>query len=172
MKRDIQLTPEGDLMLGQQKVDEEGFLLYYDSRPLPEDGLMVTRTAEGNLPIRDMNTVEFEDYGLQLIKSRVQTDNPDWILYPEIGANLSDLIGELNTPETGRAAVQLVLDALTHGGAFLEEDLHIDAIPVSESDILLDIQLKQANRFLRYAIEFNLEIGLMNAYELKESAGD
>lgn len=165
---DFKLTNDGDLVLGQQQTDEEGFLLYYEDNDNNEGDVILTKDPErGTIPVRDVEVVYNEDAELQLIKSRVHTDNPDWYSYPDIGANLSDLIGEINTPETAEKAKAQIIESLVRDDAFEEADLSVEAVPVSATEILFDIRLRRFNRFVRHALVFNLEIGTMNQYEIK-----
>lgn len=163
MNYDIKLSPEGDLVLGQQLLDEEGYFLYY--RKDEDQPMEITRDPEGNTPIRDLEVVHSEDSELQLIKSRLQTDNPDWRNYPNIGANLSDLIGEVNSPETASKGIELIKRALTYDEVFSEEDLEVQAIPVSAEQLMFDIRLFRENRYLRYPVLFDFNVGIMNGYE-------
>ena len=55
MNYDIKLSPEGDLILGQQQLDEDGYFLYYKKDE--EQPLEITRDPEGNTPIRDISIV-------------------------------------------------------------------------------------------------------------------
>lgn len=166
---DFKLSNDGDLVLGQQQTDEDGYLLYYQDNENNEGEVLLTTDPElGTVPVRDLELAHDEDAELQLIKSRIQTDNPDWYNYPNIGANLSDLIGELNTPETAERGKNLILESLTRGQTFKSEDLTIEAIPVSGTNLLFDVRLKRHTRFVRYALIFDFEVGIVNEYQIKE----
>lgn len=164
----MKLSAEGDLVLGQQATDKDGYLLYYVDRAQNDDlAEFTTNPEEATIAIRDIEMVYQEDAELQLIRNRVQTDNPDWLLYPEVGADLSDLIGEINRPETAEKGIQTIKRCLTYDGAFKEEDVTIEAVPVSSEELLFDIRLERPSRFIRYALVFSFEVGLMNAFEVK-----
>ena len=163
MNYDIKLSPEGDLILGQQQLDEDGYFLYYKKDE--DQPLEITRDPEGNTPIRDISIVYGEDSELQLIKSRLQTDNPDWSQYKEVGANLSDLIGEINSPETAQRGIEMIQRALTYDGAFDDEELEIEAVPVNPEQLLFDIRLIREIRYIRYPVLFDFNVGVMNGYE-------
>lgn len=163
MNYDIKLSSDGDLVLGQQQLDEEGFFLYY--KKVGEEEVEITRDPDGNTPIRDMEAAYGEDAAMQLIKSRLQTDNPDWHPYPNVGANLSDLIGSINSPKTAEIGKDMILRALTYDGAFETEDIEVEVIPVSANQILFDIRLVRDARYLRYPVIFDFETGLLNDYQ-------
>lgn len=170
MNLDIALSASGDLVLGQQATDANGHLLYYrkeggmmgDFGYLPET---TTDPSGGGLPVRDLNYVRGEASELQLIKSRLQTDNPDWYFYKQVGADLSDLIGQANSPRTANAGKAMILRALTYDKAFAEEDLRIEAVPVGPHQILFDLQLSRRNNLVRYALILDLTLGVTNVYE-------
>ena len=170
MNLDIALSASGDLVLGQQATDKDGRLLYY----LKQGGMMgnfgalpetTTDPSGGGLPVRDLNYVRGEASELQLIKSRLQTDNPDWYFYKQVGADLSDLIGQPNSPSTANAGKAMILRALTYDKAFAEEDLRIEAVPVGPHQMLFDLQLKRRSNLVRYALVLDLTLGVTNVYE-------
>lgn len=164
---DFKLTSDGDLILGQQSVDEEGYLLYY-KKELPPNSLPdVTRDIdEGSVPIRDIETVFQDEERLQLIQSRLRTDNPDWYLYEDVGASLSDFIGLPNNPDTANQIEIRVKDTLLRNEAFLEDEISVNVIPVSQSEIVIDVVLDSQNRYLRYAITLDFNVGINNTYVL------
>ena len=166
---DFQLTAEGDLMLGQQTSDEDGYLLYYHPDGPASDIPPINTNPEGGIPIRDASLIEGDQQSLQLIKSRLMTENPDWNLYPEIGADLTDLIGMRNTPETAEVGINLIRRSLTRDRAFNEEDLEIDAAPVGPRTLLFSILLKRNQNILRYTGTLNLSLGVWNEYQVEEA---
>lgn len=166
MRMDIGLSADGDLILGQQQTDSEGYLLYYADYSAAGEPVRLTNDPSiGTIPVRDMKLVYEEESELQLIKSRLNTENPDWYFYEEVGADLTDLIGLPNNEQTAQTGMDLILRALTYDGAFKEEDLTIEAVPVSKDQILYDVQLKRRNTLIRYAVTFDLNLGVYNTYE-------
>lgn len=164
--KDFKLSADGDLVLGEQAVDSDGYLLYYALYPGEEQSFITRTPSDYTRPMRDIKIVEDDEGDLQLIKSRLQTENPDWRLYPLVGADLTDLIGLPNTPETAYLAEQSVLRALTYDGAFKEKDLTINVVPVSAFTLFIDIKLRQGNQLIRYSGSINLELGVWNEYQL------
>lgn len=166
MSTDIFLTPEGDLALGQQAVDEDGFLLYYAFEDASQTTLIQTiNPEEGSTPVRDMKLVDGEERDLQLMRTRLMTENPDWDLYPAIGADLTDLIGLPNTRETAELGVQLIQESLTGDGAFSTDELSVDVAPVGPTTLLFDIKLNRHHTLLRYAGTLDLRLGVWNQFE-------
>ena len=167
---DLKLTPEGDLALGQQVADENGNLMYYSSSAQLSNGQITTEPLSDSVPIRDVDTVFGYDEKLQWIQSILRTDNPDWSIYPNIGANVSDLAGELNSPKTAALGVTNITQALTSSGYLKATDFEIDSVPVSPTKIMYNIRL-QRNEQTTYQYNFvlDLEIGVLNYYEVEGS---
>ncbi len=166
MRVDFRLTPEGDLDLGPQQTDANGNLLYYQHYAgLAALPMETTRPGDGAVPIRDAGLVYLQEADLQLIKSRVQTDNPDWHWFPQVGANLSDLIGRRNNPATAAAGKAQILAALTYDNAFKAEDITIDAIPVGVNELLFDLRLTNRTGSYRFLLTLDVTIGVTNFYE-------
>lgn len=167
--RDIQLSSDGDLVLGQQAVDEEGYLLYYEDNSNNNEPPRVTREpSERTRPIRDLSEVYRDDFDKQLIHTRVRTENPDWSLYRNIGANLSDLVGQLNNPATAEAGEEMIKESITRGGYFSDEEVFVEGIPVGPNELFFDIQLRRPYGLIRYGLEFNFDMGVQNIYEVGE----
>lgn len=164
---DFKLTQDGDLLLGQQAVDEEGYLLYYSIDSTSNNLPVVTRDINlADAAIHDLKTVHEDEERLQLIQSRLRTDNPDWYLYEEVGASLSDFIGEQNSPETAKRIEARVAETLVRNDAFSLDEIEINVVPISVNEILVDIILDSENRYLRYAFSLDFDIGISNTYVL------
>lgn len=164
---DFKLTKDGDLLLGQQATDEEGYLLYYiiDSQS-PTLPITTRNINEASVAVHDIRTVHDDEERLQLIQSRLRTDNPDWYLYDEVGASLSDFIGEENSPETASEIESRIIETLIRNDAFTLEELEVNVVPTSINEILVDIILDSENRYLRYAFSLDFDIGINNTYIL------
>lgn len=164
---DFELTDDGDLYLGQQLTDKEGYFLYYIVDELGENLPIITRDVnEATIPIRDFKLISEDLERLQLIKTRLQTENPDWALYESVGASLTDFIGEKNNPTTGSLIEDRVLQTLLRNDAFHEEELSVNVIPISYNEVLVDVTLDSQSMYLRYAFSLNFEIGVNNVYIL------
>lgn len=164
---DFRLTQDGDLVLGQQAIDDEGYLLYYQIDPESTIRPIITRDIDnGAIEIRDIQTVHQDEEKLQLISSRLRTENPDWYLYESVGASLTDFIGRVNSPDTALEIENRVESTLIRNDAFLSEELEINVVPTSRSEVLVDIILDSENRYLRYAFSLDFDIGINNTYIL------
>ena len=107
---DLKLDADGDLILGDQARDADETPLYYTRAMGTGERPQLTTDPEiGSVPVRPLQIVSGESSMLQLVRARLMTENPDWLLYPKVGADLSDLIGKRNTPMTA----QLKLSQLT-----------------------------------------------------------
>lgn len=168
MRIDFQLDDDGDLKLGTQQVNAEGYLLYY-RQPTGEDQkpYLTTEPGVGTVPVRDFSLVLEEASELQLIRTRLMTENPDWSLYKTVGADLTELIGRRNNPQTAALGENLIMRALTYDNAFEKERVSVEAIPVSQAKILFVLTLKKKTTQNRYGISFDLQLGITNIYELK-----
>lgn len=164
---DFELTNDGDLYLGQQQVDEDGYLLYYMVDELGDRLPIPTRDVEkASIPVRDFKTIHDDEERLQLIQTRLKTDNPDWILYTRVGASLSDFIGRQNTATTGKEIEDRVLNTLIRNNSFNKDELSVKLIPTSSSEVLVDVKLDSQSLYLRYAFTLNFEVGVTNVYVL------
>lgn len=158
-KIDFGFSEDGDLVLGGAKTDSTGALLYIYS-----DGTISTEPLrngiEGKL-IRELSYTYDRKAYKQIILNRLKTDAPDWFHYPSMGGNLTDLIGEPNTRETGALGVELITTALTYGGLFTRQELNVRAVPISEQEIMFVIQVVTAqDEPYRLPLVFNLNHGL------------
>lgn len=166
---DFKLTDEGDLDLGQQQVDRDGYLLYHTQAYQHEYPAEPTTNPEiGETPIRDFKTVHEDQERLQLIQTRMKTENPDFYLYQEVGASLTDFIGRKNNRDTANEIELRVRDTLLRNDAFDEEELNITVVPVSFDEVLVDILLDNSNHHIRYAFTLDFNLGIKNTYVIDE----
>lgn len=161
MQRDFRLTEDGDLQLGSPRVNEAGELLYINR--FGEENT----NADGEL-IRDFTLAVSMNSTKQVMSNRLRTDAPDWMHHPTMGGNLSDLVGEPNTRETGERGVALIKEALMYEEFISADVLNVRAVPVSPTTILFYIEIKEDNQIeLTYPLLFNLEHGILSEYEVK-----
>lgn len=169
---DFQLTPDGDLKLGQQATDENGYPLFYISQSPYSNGLTTIDPNEDSIPVRDVGLISGYDEILQWMKTIFQTENPDWSLYPTIGANISDLAGELNTKETAFLGETMIRRAFSVHPFLSEENVTIQSVPISHYKIIYLIQLqKEDQATYDYHFILDLEMGVLNYYEKEEGSG-
>lgn len=163
---DVQLTQDGDLILGQQAVDSNGYLLYYYQKNDHGDIGMTNDPDLGLVPVRDMKMIYGAEGDAQLIHTRLKTELGNWVLYPEIGSDLTDLLGELNTEETARRGISSIYRTLTFDNAFNTNELEVDAIPISHSTILFHVKLIRNNTIVTYAATLDFELNSYNEYDI------
>lgn len=119
---------------------------------LTEDGDLA-RGASGDIattpnPWRD---------DVQAAYVRVKTEQGDYLLYPNLGASLSQLYGMPQSPSTGRLGERLIAQALEREGRFLNHSFSIKAVPVDLHKIRFDVDIKSGSRnAIRMSIEQNL----------------
>lgn len=167
---DFELTDDGDLYLGKQLTDEEGYLLYYMIDEFGNKQAKVTKDVNiASVPIRDFKTIDGDLAKVQLIRTRLKTENPDWALYENVGASLTDFIGMPNNPETGKLIEDRVYDTLLRNDAFQKDELSVNVIPTSHKEVLVDVILDSQSLYLRYAFSLNFEIGINNIYVLDKN---
>lgn len=166
MNADIKITADGDLILGNQMTDASNKLLFYTSLSPEAAGIVTNEPNENSIPMRDMDIVYSDERNLQLISTRFRTDQPDWYLYPNLGANISELAGELNSEDTALKGRNMIMNSITQDNAFDESDITIMPIPVSINEILYDIRIMSEEAVSRYTFLLNLEIGVLNYYEV------
>lgn len=161
MKVDWRITEDGDLALGSPAYNEFDQILYVNSA-----GVTSTEESEGEL-IRDIPYAVSYVSEKQVVMNRLRTDNPDWYLHDQIGADLSELIGLPNTRSTGDLGVSLIQHSLCHDGFLKLSDLRIRAVPVTSSEILFHITLIRPVGEVVIPVLFNLEHGLLTEYTVK-----
>lgn len=161
MKVDFRFSTEGDLVMGSPKYNEYDELLYTD--PVGET---FTDPTKGEL-IRDTALQVSSLVTKQIIIIRLKTEDPDWRIHPEIGGNLSDLIGLPNTRETGQLGVELITSSLCRDGLVDEGALSVRPVPISNEEILFQLIVEYPTGDLVLPILYNLEHGILSEYEVK-----
>lgn len=160
-RMDWGFTDDGDLALGVPKVNEDGDILYKHL-----NNQIDTERGEDGKEVRDVDVVEFLEADKQIILNRLKTESPDWYHHPRMGGNLSDLIGEPNTRETGERGAQYIREALTYRGLFSERDVDVRPVPLSPESLLFMITITKSSQVVRLPVSFHLANGLVNYYEV------
>lgn len=81
---------------------------------------------------------------VQECRSRLQSDKGDWILYPQLGADLSLLIGEPNNKSTAEGLKAKIIASLNQYGMVDTRDLNISYMPIGPSTILMRLKIRVA----------------------------
>lgn len=123
-------------------------------------------TPEGDLVMDSvgLETVEKQEYISQSARIRVKISDPEWfdLTVKDIGANLEDLLGLPNSPETAELGVNKIGEALTKDGLLDADDIYIRPVPVGRYYIAfyLFISTTEDGEPQGFEILFNLETGL------------
>ena len=161
VKIDWAMTEDGDLALGDPEINQQGEILYKHI-----DGTIDTDKGEDGKEFRDIGIAYDLEAEKQVVLNRIRTDAPDWFHHPAMGGNLTDLIGEPNTRETGLRGVAFIEKALTYKGLYHTTQLSVRPVPISPSEIVFLIDISKYNSpVFRLPLVFNLESGLMDIYE-------
>lgn len=91
---------------------------------------------------------------------RIMTDEGDYVLYPELGATLSNLWGMPQSPETGNMGSDLITSALDREGRFRGKPYSVNAVPTGFQTIRFDVSITSGSReAIVLSVEQNLQIG-------------
>lgn len=102
----------------------------------------ITTNSGGDIALSD---TQWRD-DVQQAYVRVMTDPGDFILYPSLGAGLSQLFGMPQTPETGGFGIKLIEGALEREGRFTGKPVEVKAVPISHQSIRFDINITSGSR--------------------------
>ncbi len=90
---------------------------------------------------------------------RMMTDVGDFVLYPELGADLSQLYGRPQSEATGAYGVALIEAALDREGRFIGKPVTIKAVPTGYQTIRFDLFVKSGSRDkIKLSVEQNLGV--------------
>jgi hypothetical protein len=93
---------------------------------------------------------------VQEIRDRIKSDKGDWRYYPELGASVSDFVGEPNTKLTAESIKARILMAITRNGLVNSNDVKILYAPIDIDKIMFRVSLSVAptarNRASQYAL--------------------
>lgn len=120
-------------------------------------------TEEGDIAVDHRGDVAVTDTpwrdDLQQAYIRVMTDVGDYLLYPELGANLSELYGMPQSPTTGAYGQQLIEAALNREGRFVGRPFRVSSIPTGPQSIRFDVDIVSGNRRqIQLSVEQDLEV--------------
>lgn len=100
-----------------------------DLRLTPDGDLVLTDTG-------DLALVDQMEYQRQQVINRLKSIQVDWI-YDHIGADLEDLLGMENRPETAELFKAKVKEALTMDGFLTEADIYMEVVPTNRQTLVL-----------------------------------
>jgi hypothetical protein len=91
-----------------------------------------------NGDIRDTSFDVFRSL-FQECRTRVRSSYKDWAMHPLLGANLDELLGNINNKATAEEGKTRLFSAISQGG-FLSKDLiRIRYLPIGRNRLLFDI---------------------------------
>lgn len=155
-KIDFAFSEDGDIVLGLPRLDADGDILY-----LHKDGTIDKFQGEDGRELLDFAYRRNRDAYKQIILNRLKTDAPDWYHHPQMGGNLSDLIGEANTRETAARGARYIVDALTYENFLNPHQVLVRPVPISHEEILFVITIHlDDNDPFQLPLVFNLTHGL------------
>jgi len=93
--------------------------------------------ANGDIAITD---TQWRD-SVQQAYIRLMTDEGDYLLYPTLGASLSQLYGMPQSAATGAVGSQLITNALTSDNKFSTSQVSVNAVPTDYQTIRFDVTL-------------------------------
>ena len=90
---------------------------------------------------------------------RIMTSPGDFLLYPTIGADLTQLYGKPQSENTANLGVRIITDALEREGAFIGKAIDVVGVPTGPQTIRFDVKVKSGSRTdLLLSIEKDLGI--------------
>jgi hypothetical protein len=96
---------------------------------------------------------------VQQVYVRCMTDVGDFRIYPDLGASLTTLYGQPQSPLTGQLGVDLIRRALEREGRFAGKPFNVHAIPVGPQAIRFDVFLTSGSREqLKISVEQDLGV--------------
>jgi hypothetical protein len=93
---------------------------------------------------------------VQEIKTRVRSELYDWALHPGLGANLSDLIGELNNKEIAERGKARIISALVRDGFVATRFIKVSYIPIDHNHLMYRLSIVIPDMIQGEEIELNL----------------
>lgn len=107
-------------------------------------------TADGDIAVSPSGDIALTENiwrgDLQQAYIRVMTDAGDYILYPELGASLTELYGMPQSPETGAYGERLISAALDREGHFTGKSYSVTAVPTGPQSIRFDVSILSGSR--------------------------
>jgi hypothetical protein len=99
----------------------------------------------------------------QEIRTRVMSDIGDWLLYQDVGASVSDFVGEPNNKITAEAVKTRIIASVCRHGLIARQDVSIKYMPVDIDQILFRVSVDVAPT-ARNAGSAYLQINLLYNY--------
>jgi hypothetical protein len=137
--------------------------------PRVYDSVDLMWTSRGDCYIQDGDLMDTSLDPLrslvQEVKTRASADIGDWNVFPDIGSNISDLVGEPNNKITAESMKTKILSALARHGFILTSDLEISYVPVDIDKLMVRIKIKVAPTLQNGKTEFLVVASIYNYKE-------
>lgn len=78
---------------------------------------------------------------VQEIRSRLQSDKGDWVLYPKLGSDISYSIGEANNKQTAEELKVKVVASLNQYNLIEVRDINVSYVPIGAHTLLLRLRI-------------------------------
>lgn len=120
----------------------------------------ISHDEEGN-ELKDLSLVFNTGAVKQSVNVRLKTNIREFLLHPNVGNELSNIVGERNTRETAELGRQYLINAITKYNYIERETLSITAIPSDEKTIIYTIQIyNEPHNSISFVLEIDLEDGI------------
>jgi len=101
-------------------------------------------TLDGDLSLGksgDLKDTSFDVFRSlwQECRTRTRSSFRDWALHPSLGANLDELLGEINNKATAEEGKTRIINALTQGGFLPKEAIRVRYLPIGRHRLLYDV---------------------------------
>jgi len=105
-----------------------------------DDSLDLYFTSNGDFCLDETNKLKdtkLDKYRflIQRVNNRIGSTSNDWQLAPQVGANLTDFIGQRNSAENGKLIEQRIFAELTRDNFISSRHLSVKVFPISESGV-------------------------------------
>lgn len=94
----------------------------------------------------DLQDTEFDPLRslVQEIRTRASSDQGDWVVFPDVGANVRDFVGEPNNQQSAEAIKTRLIAALSKHGFINTRDMIIKYVPVTRDTLLFRLTVRVA----------------------------
>jgi len=101
-------------------------------------------TLDGDIAVGESGDIADTSYDLyrslwQEIRTRCQSERKDWAIHPNLGANLSDLLGQPSGKLLAEEGKTRIINSLTQGGYIPQSLIRVRYLPIGPTRILYDV---------------------------------
>jgi len=81
---------------------------------------------------------------VQEVRTRIMSDQGDWVNDPSIGGNISDFVGKMNNKPTAEGLKVRIIGCLTRDNFIHPQDLKVMYLPVDRDRIMFRLSVRVA----------------------------